>query len=172
MNKHFFKENTYHPFRITNWTDNERCRMLSLVASMQDEGHYQATNRSGAFETNQLGLVVDDGFFQHFAIRRAQIGLEGEPVQRVFQWREQFDSIAKDFLSGERDGLFDSLASILPMQQQKWWSLFGKHWVVKNRHNNNDVKLMKWLMTGGNHGTIDTCGENIPQDVSSCKGIG
>ena len=30
---------------------------------------------------------------------------------------------------------------------------------------------MKWLMTGRNHGMIDTCGENVSQDVSPCKGI-
>ena len=32
---------------------------------------------------------------------------------------------------------------------------------MKNAYNNDDTKLMKWLMTGANHGTIDTCGENV-----------
>ena len=45
--------------------------------------------------------------------------------------------------------------------EQKWWSLFGKYWLVKNERNDEDVKVMQWLMTGGNHGTIDTCGENL-----------
>ena len=44
---------------------------------------------------------------------------------------------------------------------KKWWSLCGKYWLVKNRRNDDDVKLMKWLMTGGNHGTIDTCREDV-----------
>ena len=38
---------------------------------------------------------------------------------------------------------------------------FWKYWLIKNERNDNDVKLMKWLMTGGNHGTIDICGENV-----------
>ena len=39
-------------------------------------------------------------------------------------------------------------------------SLFGKYWFVKNERNDDDVKMMRWLMTGGDHGTIDICGEN------------
>ena len=30
-----------------------------------------------------------------------------------------------------------------------------------NQHNDDDVKLMSWLMNGANHGTIDVCGENV-----------
>ena len=30
-----------------------------------------------------------------------------------------------------------------------------------NRHNDDDVKLMSWLMNGVNYGTVDTCGENV-----------
>ena len=30
-----------------------------------------------------------------------------------------------------------------------------------NRHNNDEVKLMSWLMNGANHGTVDTCHENV-----------
>ena len=119
MDKHFSKENVYYPFRMTSWSDNERCRISSFFVSMWDEGCYQATDRSGISGASKLGLVVDDGFFQCFAIRQAQIGLEGAPAQGVFQWREQFDSIAKDFFSGEAGKLVDSLASILPMLQQK-----------------------------------------------------
>ena len=45
--------------------------------------------------------------------------------------------------------------------RQKWWSLFGKYWLIKNDKNDDDVKLMKWLMTRGNHGTVDTSRENV-----------
>ena len=45
--------------------------------------------------------------------------------------------------------------------QLKWWLLFGKYWIVKNEKNDDGVKKMKWLMTGGNHGTMDVCGENV-----------
>ena len=136
MDKHFSKENVYYPFRMTNSSDNERCRILSFFVSMRDEGRYQAADRSGTFGASKLSRI------------------------------------AKDFLSGEVGELFYSLASILPMLQQKWWYLFGKYWLVKNGHNNDDVKLMKWLMTGGNHCMIDTSGKNVSQDVSLCKGVG
>ena len=36
------------------------------------------------------------------------------------------------------------------------WKILAR----ENDKNDDDVKLMKWLVTGGNHGTIDTCGEN------------
>ena len=32
---------------------------------------------------------------------------------------------------------------------------------MKNDKNDDNCKKMKWLMTGSNHGTIDTCGENV-----------
>ena len=43
---------------------------------------------------------------------------------------------------------------------QKWWDLFGRYCLVLNRRNDDDTKLMGWLMNGAYHGTIDTCGEN------------
>ena len=51
--------------------------------------------------------------------------------------------------------MLDSLQSEMWMSLQKWWSLFGRYWLVVNRHNDDDVKLMSWLMNGANHGTID-----------------
>ena len=30
-----------------------------------------------------------------------------------------------------------------------------------NRHNDDDVKLMSWLMNGANHDTVDMCGKNV-----------
>ena len=30
-----------------------------------------------------------------------------------------------------------------------------------NRHNDEDTKLMGWLMNGAGHGTVDVCGENL-----------
>ena len=32
---------------------------------------------------------------------------------------------------------------------------------MKNKRNDDDVELMRWLMTGANHGTVDTCRENV-----------
>ena len=39
--------------------------------------------------------------------------------------------------------------------------MFGRYWLVLNRHNDDDVKLISWLMNGANHDTVDTCGENV-----------
>ena len=39
--------------------------------------------------------------------------------------------------------------------------MFGQYWLVLNRHNDDDVKLMSWLMNGANHSTVDTSGENV-----------
>ena len=52
------------------------------------------------------------------------------------------------------------MRSMIDTIQQKWWSLFGKYWIVKNDKNDDDIKKMNWLMTGGNHGIMDVCGEN------------
>ena len=77
--------------------------------------------------------------------------------------REQFDSILKDFISG----LYADESFLMQLQFkslskfQKWWCLFGKYWVIKNCYNNDDIKKMKWLMNGANHGMVDTCGENV-----------
>ena len=56
--------------------------------------------------------------------------------------------------------------------EQKWWSLFEKYWSVKNGRNDDDVKLLKWLMTGGNHGTMDTCLENFSLYCDKMSGKG
>ena len=84
MDKHFSKENVYYPLGMTKWSDNERCRISSFFVLMQEEGRYEAAVRSGTFGASKLGLVIDDGFFQCFAIRLAQIGPEGAPAQGCF----------------------------------------------------------------------------------------
>ena len=60
----------------------------------------------------------------------------------------------------QRDSFHDNI-NVKSYQtfKQKWSSLFGKYWLVKNERNDDDVKMMHWLMTGGSHGPIDTCGE-------------
>ena len=80
-------------------------------------------------------------------------------------WREQFDHAAKDYLSSlhhaDHEHFVKSLCNKSWTKIQKWWEIFGKYWQISNRHNNNDVKLMCWLMNGANHGTMDTCGKNV-----------
>ena len=100
------------------------------------------------------------------AVRVAQTA--DDNIDNNVSYRQQFDSISKDFLSAERENfdpilgsMYQWLTSQVLCSEQKWWSIFGKYWLIKNERNDDDVKLMKWLMTGGNHGTIDTCGENV-----------
>ena len=82
-------------------------------------------------------------------------------------WREQFDHASKDFLSHLGDLSHDyMLHSLRNMddgltQVQKWWHVFGHYWLIINRHNDDDVKLMTWLMNGAAHGTVDVCDENV-----------
>ena len=56
--------------------------------------------------------------------------------------------------------MMNELKSECLTRVQKWWDLFGRYWLVLNRHNDDDTKLMGWLMNGACHGTVDTCGEN------------
>ena len=80
-------------------------------------------------------------------------------------WREQFDHAPKDLLSSLRhfgcDNALDSLRNKSWTKLQKWWELFGKYWLIANRHNDDDVKLMGWLMTRARHSMVDVCGENM-----------
>ena len=83
--------------------------------------------------------------------------------------RQQFDSILKDILSSmvqnfnPQRGSFHQNLNMKSCHtfEQKWWSLFGKYWLMKNERNDDNIKMMQRLMTGSNHGTIDTCGENL-----------
>ena len=108
--------------------------------------------------------MKDSDFDLRQAIRSAQFA----NVVNIEGYRQQFDSISKDFLSSEQrnfdreiGSFHQGLSTSSLSMEQKWWSLFGKYWLVKNEKNDNDVELMRWLMTGANHGTVDTCGENV-----------
>ena len=83
-------------------------------------------------------------------------------------WREQFDHASKDFLSHLGDLSHDYMLHGLRnmddelTQVQKWWHVFGRYWLIINRHNDDDdVKLMTWLMNRAAHGTVNVCGENV-----------
>ena len=68
--------------------------------------------------------------------------------------------------------MYQCLTSQVLCSEQKWWSIFGKYWLIKNERNDDNVKLTKWLMTSGNHGTIDTCGENVSLHCKKMTGRG
>ena len=162
---------SYYPFRIMHWDDFSKCRVSSYFVSIHDEYRYQAADTSGAFaqnNNNRMGesrLNEDNDFEFRQNMHAAQFdGVMMDNDEGAADYRQQFDAISKDFISFERqhfdpqNGSFYQglmMRSMIDTIQQKWWSL-----LVKNDKNDDDVKKMKWLMTGGNHGTMDVCGEN------------
>ena len=86
-------------------------------------------------------------------------------VNDALLWREQFDHARNDFLASlrhdNRDDVLKALKCEIWTKLQKWWELFGRYWLIVNRHNDDNVKLMGWLMNGAHHGTVDVCGENV-----------
>ena len=124
--------------------------MSSFFVLFRDESQYQVANKSGTFVGNPTcnSLVYDDfdEYQNRYVQRQAQIGLDDRHRN---PWHEQFDSISKDdFIASLDEETVSKLQSKLMNRFQKRWSLFGKYWLVKNAYNNDDTKLMKWLVTG------------------------
>ena len=96
-------------------------------------------------------MIYNDDYEHRHRLRAAQIGMH-EEMQPNPVWREQFDHVSKDLLSSlKHDGhdfLLKNLEASLWNEVQKWWELFGKYWLAKNRHNSDNVKMMGWLMNG------------------------
>ena len=177
LDSYLNESNSYYPFRVTNWSDNEKCKISSYFLSIQDESRYQAADSSGTYNHTQYGLNEDSGLELRQAVRVAQMA--DYNFDNNVSYRQQFDSISKDFLSAERENFDPTLGSMYQWlksqvlcSEQKWWSIFGKYWLIKNERNDDDVKLMKWLMTGENHGTINTCGENVSLHCEKMVGRG
>ena len=158
---------SYCPFQIIHWDDFSKCRVALYFISIRDESRYQAVDTSGTFARDNGGdsrLNEDNDFELRQNIHAALFNdlLIDEEVTN--NYRKQFNTISKDFISSERQHfdlqnglLYQGLTRMLIIDsiQQKWWSLFGKYWIVENDKNDDDMKKMKWLMTGGNHGTTD-----------------
>ena len=108
------------------------------------------------YETRHLMNPMNDGG-----------GNGGNVLSHIPLCREQFDNASKDFLSQLGELGYEHFLRCIKNTDdeqndvQKWWAMFGWYWLVLNRHNDDDVKLMSWLMNGANHGTVDTCGENV-----------
>ena len=155
----------YYPFRISNWDDFSKCTISSYFVGIRDESRHQSSNNSGTYgRRSKISTSNEDGNFEFRQDVRAALFAANYGEAN----REQFNSISKDFLSSisinfdSQRGSFHQNINVRRYQrfEQKWWSLFGKYWLVKYERNDDDVKMMCWLMTGGSHGMIDTCGEN------------
>ena len=97
--------------------------MFSYFVSIRDESRYQSADSSGTYGSIKYGLNEDSDFDLRQAIRSAQFA----DMVNIEGYRQQFDSISKDFLSSEqrnfdpeigsfREGLSTSLLST----EQKW----------------------------------------------------
>ena len=95
---HFNEENYYYPFRITHWSDIDKCKMSSFFMSFHDESRYQAADRSGTFVGNPTcnTLVYEDfDEYQHrYTLRQAKIGLDD---QHRVPWHEQ---LTRQYIKG------------------------------------------------------------------------
>ena len=167
--------------------------LFSFFVSVRDEAQYQLTDSVGTI-MNGHGDIKTHGTLNtvtSFEVRQGVLLANAllEPNVNLSTinrdlYRQQFDSVSKDFLSVEQfrvdplNGSFyqclkdasDSAQfhNLYPFAiELKWWQLFGKYWLVKNDHNDDDIKKMKWLMTGGNHATVDMCGENYAMHCDS-----
>ena len=163
----------YYPFRITHWTDHSQSKLASYVISAEDNARYQPGDCAGTVDEhnkrklharNNRGhngiLDLDEYFEIHENITVVYSVLDSSnPFADALSelpelyFRQQFDSLSKDFLSQmqiEFNPLKGSFIASLkssnhsPMMgycmsaEQKWRSLFGKHWLVKKNDLNDD----------------------------------
>ena len=105
----------------------------------------ESADSSRTYGSIKYRLNEDLDFDLRQAIRSAQFA---DNVVNIEGYRQQFDSISKDFLSSEQrnfdpeiGSFHQGLSTSLLSMEQKWCSLFGKYWLVKNERN-NDVELM------------------------------
>ena len=78
--------------------------------------------------------------------------------QENIVWREQFDSIRRDFDSAFKKS-DDNLYRL------EWMNVFGKYWLDQEEWCKDDVEMIPWFTTGANHATVDTCGEHLASRI-------
>ena len=147
--------------------DNDKRSLF--FTSIRDRARYRACDRLGTYskETYEFCSMLMYEYVEYkIRHRRNPMNDGGGILHTHLLWREQFDHASKDFLSHLGDLSHDYMLHGLRnmddelTQVQKWWHVFGRYWLIINRHN-DDVKLMTWLMNGAAHGTVDVCDENV-----------
>ena len=161
----------YYPFSLSFWTENECCKVASSFTSICDDIRYLGCDRSGTYattmkeesmanrSTTRMERMTRYHPLPNPVYRRRnpvihQLSFEDEHEEETpVIWREQFDSIRKDFESAFVEGG--------DIYRIEWMNAFGKYWIKEREWCKDDVEMMRWLMTGANHATVDTCGEHI-----------
>ena len=129
-------------------SDADKSRFASFFLSVRDKPRYQGADRAGTYlnynEHFSAKLIYDDDddYQNRYRLCRTVLNVPGDG-RHVPLWREQFDHAPMDLLSSLRhfgcDNALDSL------RNESWTKL--QKWLIANRHNEDDVKLMGWLMT-------------------------
>ena len=162
----------YYPFSLSFWTEDECCKVASSFTSMRDDVRYQGCDRSGTYAMTMKEESVANRSTTRMErmtryhpllnpvyrrrnplIRQLLFEEEHEEEETPVIWREQFDSIRKDFESAFVEGG--------DTYRIEWMNAFGKYWIKEREWCKDDVEMMRWLMTGANHATVDMCGEHI-----------
>ena len=82
---------------------------------------------------------------------------DGEDDEEETVWREQFDSIHRDFNSATKENECRSA----------WMNVFGKYWIGQEYWCRDDVEMIHWLTTGANDAMVDTCSEHLGSSMLS-----
>ena len=97
--------------------------MSSYFVSIRDESRYQSANSSGTYGSIRYGLNEDSDFDLRQAIHSAQFA-----DNNIEGYRQQFDSISKDFLSSKQQNFDPEIGSFrqglstpLLSTEPKWW---------------------------------------------------
>ena len=162
----------YYPFSLSFWTEDECCKVASSFTSIRDDVRYQGCDRSGTYsttmkeESNRRTTMRVERMTRYHPLPNPEYRRRNPVIHQLFEehdeeeetppviWREQFDSIRKDFESAFVEGG--------DTYRVEWMNAFGKYWIKEKREwCKDDVEMMRWLMTGANHATVDTCGEHI-----------
>ena len=161
----------YYPFSLSFWTEDECCKVASSFTSIRDDVRYQGCNRSGTYATTveeespaNRSTTRMERMTRYHPLPNPEYRRRNPVIRQLFEgeheeeetpiiWREQFDSIRKDFESAFVEGG--------DTYRIEWMNAFGKYWIKEREWCKDDVEMMRWLMTGANHATVDTCGEHI-----------
>ena len=73
--------------------------MSSYFVSIQDESRYQSADTSGTYGSSSCRLSQDDDFDLRQSIHAAQ---NDNDIDDLEMYRQQFNSISKEFLSAEQ----------------------------------------------------------------------